>query len=118
MPGRQLHEDAAIADDTVAALKASTKTSDLQVKEGTLGLLVKDARPVLVCVALMVFQQLSGINAAAELDAGSEPRVLAVRAHGRLGRALHHHHCARDQGQVFGGELLSVSCYFKKITEN
>ena len=50
--------------DKFSELKASQKLESLHSSSmGLVSLLKEDARPILMCVMMMVFQQMSGINA-------------------------------------------------------
>ena len=59
----KLHGDSSWTDEQFAVLKAGVKDRNLEASESHVSLLLKDVKPISLCLALMVFQQLSGINA-------------------------------------------------------
>ena len=59
----RLHGDSSWTDEQFSVLKAGVKDGNLEATESHVSLLLKDVKPISLCLALMVFQQLSGINA-------------------------------------------------------
>ena len=60
----KLHGDSSWTDEQFAVLKAGVKDGNLEAAtESHVSILLKDVKPISLCLALMVFQQLSGINA-------------------------------------------------------
>ena len=60
---KKLHGDSSWADEQFTILRAGVKDGHLESSESHVSLLLKDIKPISLCLALMIFQQLSGINA-------------------------------------------------------